>query len=623
MKRCITGLLGLLSLLLAVRAAEPASRSRLVLAGGDAAGLSFTTGTPVIETRPGGGKALRFDAPFQCRLDLQPQNVDSRQYDLLALTVKADRAARLRIAVENHPRVGDISYWYVLDSMRGAFEWRTLWLDLRLPEEVKSGDDPRSPWREGMGADSAAWRGVQLQGSVMDLKSQKQGPARSLWLGEVRFIRQAVALDWDQTKAPYTWGRGEDLVYRYPLTLTNRTDAPLTARVTLAPVAPGAAQATVSPAVVPLAAGQTTTVEAKLVLPAAVAAVKAPLYCERFLVTADAEGIADSTVTVLRSSDPIPLTVTVPIPEEQLKFPLFPRPKSLPAAVLRFDEKSARELAANDPAALIANALAHGLYRYGENDPHKAALYRQTLTSAAYLYDLTGEEQHLRTARRLLQSLPETWRKWAEAERQQPVQLVSSGIVARWGDYSHFTLGLGWLVMGTQRSPYLYSDGGNARNGSCSSLAYAFDIMAPHLDEAERQRVITGFFLPAGLQSRNHYVGDGNQQMTADVNALYAGLVARNWPLVSFAYDSDHGLLGVLDTCFDDDGVQLRKNYQTYTLRPVLWACELLHGVGLDIYQRAAERLAQTVAADSAAKGQGGRFEDVYFWQFVKEQRLR
>jgi hypothetical protein len=28
------------------------------------------------------------------------------------LEVKADRAAFLRVAVENHPRPGDISYWY-------------------------------------------------------------------------------------------------------------------------------------------------------------------------------------------------------------------------------------------------------------------------------------------------------------------------------------------------------------------------------------------------------------------------------------------------------------------------------------------------------------------------------
>ncbi|MCA9067892.1 MAG: hypothetical protein KDA84_03155, partial [Planctomycetaceae bacterium] len=105
--------------------------------------------------------------------------------------------------------------------------------------------------------------------------------------------------------------------------------------------------------------------------------------------------------------------------------------------------------------------------------------------------------------------------------------------------------------------------------------------------------------------------------------AMYGGLVARNWPLVSFGYSSQHGLLEVLNESFDDDGVQLRKNYQTYTLRPILWATELLYGAGLNLYKQHKQRLTQIVNADSRAKNQGAPFEDWEFWQFIKDHRLK
>lgn len=606
-------------------AGESAELSRTVLRADDLTNAVFDKGAPRTDLLPDGGKTLRFDEPFNGRIDLKPLGVDSRDFDLIKMTVKADPGAFMRIAVENHPRAGDISYWYPLDSMNGPFDWKTIWVDLRLPEEAKSAGDPRSPWREGMGKDSDQQRGLRIEGSVKDLKNVKQGPDRRIQIRDIRFVKEAVHLDWDQAKAPFTWGKDRDLVYTYPLTLSNRLARPVTARLALTPLAAGSARGKLEGETVPLEAGQSKTVEAQLILPGAVAARQAPLYCERFLVTARAEGIEDSEVTVLRSSDPIHLSVTVPIPEEKLQFPLFPRPNTLPAAVTRFDEKLAREHAARDPEMLITNALGHGLYQYDEQSArdHHVNHYRQALVAATFLYDATGEEQYLRTARRLLEALPAIWSKWEAEERRQPIQLVSNGIVARWGERSHGTLGLGWLVMGTTRGPYYYGTSGNGEGGGMSSLAYAFDIIAPRLDDAGRRKIIEGFFLPAGIRTRNHYVGDGNQQMTADVTALYAGLMARNWPLVSFAYSSEHGLQAVLDTCFDDAGVQLRKNYQTYTLRPVFWALELLHGAGVDDYKRLGQRLTQLANADTAAKGQGRPFEDREFWEFVRENRLR
>jgi len=54
----------------------------------------------------------------------------------------------------------------------------------------------------------------------------------------------------------------------------------------------------------------------------------------------------------------------------------------------------------------------------------------------------------------------------------------------------------------------------------------------------------------------------------------------------------------------------------------MLWSMELLYGRGLNLYERDKERLELFVHANPGAKGKGKPFEDKYFWEFVKEQRL-
>ena len=73
--------------------------------------LDVKHGAPKVETLQTGGTALRFDEPFSFRVDLRSRDIEPRDFDLIKLEVKADRAAFLRVAVENHPRPGDISYW--------------------------------------------------------------------------------------------------------------------------------------------------------------------------------------------------------------------------------------------------------------------------------------------------------------------------------------------------------------------------------------------------------------------------------------------------------------------------------------------------------------------------------
>lgn len=574
----------------------------LIAAMDEPSSLTLAAGTPhVVSAGPAGERVLRFDERFSGTIDLSERGIDLERYDLLTLQVKADRAAFLRVGLDHFPWQGKQARWYVLDGMRGPFEWRTIWIDLRQPEE---GPRKTAP---------TATRTLHLTGFHKATGRSIQDSARAMLLGEIRAVRKTVDLDWDQRAVSQTQTPDGDLVATYPLTVTNPGDHAVTAEVSLHPIETRYASAELSATRMDLAPGAQTTIRARIRLPAEAAERAQPLYAERFEARARAVGVPHSTVPILRSSDPIHLTVTVPPPDTALQFPLLPPPSTLPEHVVHFDASLARRWAtAAPPATLIAAAKQQGLSNSAAHAGDRRFL--RALIASAYLYDYTSEPRYLDTAAALLGALPDIWNAFYEAWERQPARLISAGIIVRMDDRPHFTLRLGWRLMGTQRSPYQYSYDANARGGSMSALFYAFDMVAAHLAPALRNRIIRDFIVPAGIQCRNHYIGDGNQQATLNAVALYAGLASGNWPLVSFAYSSEHGLPGILEWTFNDDGAHIRDGYQTYTLRPVFWLAELLRGRGKPVYDVYRDRLAK--AARHPA------FRDRYFWAFVRQHRM-
>lgn len=599
------------SLLLPLLAAPAPAQDRVAVASPmDASdALDFRSGAPeVVSQGPEGTSVLRFDDRFEGSIDLSKRGINPEAYDLMKIQIKADRGAQLQLTLSNHPNSGDASHWWVLDGLRGPLGWRTIWVDLNVPETIKEAEDERESWRKGAETTGSV---LSIQGFVKNLGRRAAADAESIWIGDIRFVQQSVALDWNQADVSQAGGEDRPLVYSYPLQVTNKRDRSLTAQLALQPVDTTHARAEV-PGSVSLDAGESKTVTATITLPEDVVARKPPLYTERFQAVARAEGIDDSEVTILRSSDPIHLVATVPLSAEQLQFPLYPPPSTLPNDILFFDEQAARRMAERQsPEALIQQALKNGIYNYSEDVD--ASAFRKALVSSAYLYDLHGTEKHLRIAETLLQALPQIWDKHYEEWTRQPVRQIASGIVVRWREDFHYTLGLGWRLAGTQRSPYQYSRDANAANGGMSAIIYAFDMLASDLTLTTRRAFIHEFLVPAGIQSRNHYIGDGNQQATVNAVTLYAGLAARNWPLAAFAYNAEHGVKGVLKWTFTDEGVHIRDGYQTYALRPIFWSAELLHGVGIPFYERHEERLREVV---------GAGFDDRTFWTFVERHRL-
>lgn len=563
--------------------------------------IDISEGTPhVVPKGPDSGDVLQFEERFTGTINLDVRDIDLNSYDLLTVQVKADRAAVLVFSLDNYPWRGKQARWYVLDGMRGPTGWKTIWIDLRRPEE---GPRKRASTSSHM---------LHITGFHKDVGRSIQGTNRTMLLGEIRAVKKAIDLDWDQRKVTQTWNDGEDLVATYPLTVTNHLDEAVTAEVTLDPLQTRYASAVLSRKRVVLAAHEQKTIRATIRLPADAAKDAQPLYAERFEARAWIPDQPYSTVTILRSSDPIYLTVTVPPPDNVLTFPLLPAPSELPDHIIHFDRSLARRWEAiAPPAELIEEAKLHGI---SNSEMSTGRRFLKALIAAAYLYDLTREQTYLETASTLLAALPAIWKKFYDEWIQAEVRLISSGIMVRMGSRSHFTLRLGWRLMGTQRSPYQYSYDANARGGNMSAIFYAFDMLAAKLDPSLRERIIREFIVPAGIQCRNHYIGDGNQQATVNAVALYAGLAAHNWPLVSFAYSSEHGLSGIIEWTFTDDGVHIRDQYQTYTLRPIFWLAELLYGRGKNVYDVYRDRLRKAVNRPS--------FQDTYFWSFAQKHRM-
>jgi hypothetical protein len=129
-----------------------------------------------------------------------------------------------------------------------------------------------------------------------------------------------------------------------------------------------------------------------------------------------------------------------------------------------------------------------------------------------------------------------------------------------------------------------------------------FDLLAASMTARDRQRIIHHFLVPAAIQMQNHCFGLGNQQDVVNYAILYAGLAARNWPLVSFAYDSDYGLRNQLAWDFDEDGLAGEGHYHTPAVRPILYATELLHHAGVDLYDRRLHLVTHSPAAEAIGK---------------------
>ena len=578
-----------------------------------AAGASLTTLIHACDRAEGLGLAghakiedgaLRIDSHFSGRIDLNALGIDPKKHDLLKFEAKTPRGAFLRLSLENYPNDGELSHWYVFDGTRGPSDWKTVWVDLRLIEEIKAAGTYK-----GLAAEDPSLRGLQIMGHVVDSRRAMQEPGAAIWLRNLRAVNKAIDLDWDQRRFDCTRGDGKNLVYTYPVTVRNLLDRALTVDLGLIPFDAQSATAKFDVTTLELAPGETREVTATVTLPAAVASSAAPLYCERFEARASVREIGDADVTILRSADPIHLNVTVPIPEDRLAPPFYPNLTGLPEYVFGgWDEAMAREHAAALTPQNAESVVRDAVMQFGHP---KGAVLDRALASSAFLYDFTGDRQFYEKLRAAFKAYAEVFSELEAADRRQPVRIVSHGLMATNVLQFNFKFG------GAQRPPYYYSTNGNGKAGGLFGHLHAFDIIAAELPEDERAFIIENLFIPAAIQSRNHYFGLGNQQSNSNFVMLYAALVARHWPIAGFAYSAEHGLLNNIRWTFDDDGLCREGHYQEYTINPILHATEALYVRGIDLYDRRLYEIMHSKGA--AAIGMDYRYD---FVRYLDAQRF-
>lgn len=557
-----------------------AGLSRTVAAFDSLAGIQRLEGNCTVAAEgPDGTDVLRFEAThekedFSGRIDLEALGIAPRDYDLLKVEVKADNNAFLQFTLENYPEPGDVSNWYPLDAIGRGADWRTVWLDLKRPEEIQPGNL------------SSTAPTLVVSGAVRDLRWRMQGDSRCLWLRNLRLATKAIDLDCDQTRAPYEWAAGQDLVYRYPVTVANRLDRPVTARLSLVPTQVTHAYARLSEPRVALKPRESKTIEAEVRLPGNIAERMPPLYCERFEVRGFAEGIPDSETSIVRSKTyPLALTVTVPIAEENLGFPLLPRPKDLPVALTGFDEaartraEAAAEAVSPDDLDKVLEApmersfaldLRTRTFWYHAGDaPMKEFTWRYLdgLSACAFLYDATGDRRYLDKGTALLLRAAQLFQRDLAVYRRFPVIVGSHGILA--GN----TLQLGWATGGFS-APFSLQ-----RHGMFND----FDLLARDMDARARETILRDLIVPAAVRMQQHVLYF-NAQAVVDYSMLYAGLATRNWPLVSAAFSSERGIANLMQWSFDEEGCSLEGHYHASTIEPLLWAAELLHGRKVNLY---------------------------------------
>jgi len=114
---------------------------------------------------------------------------------------REDQSVFLLVSLENYPAEGPTCHWYVLDAMRGPFDWRTIWVDLKRPEELKL---PRA------GDDNQIVRALTLRGDIKHTRREGEAPGKHMWLGKIRFVKAPVRIDWDQRQATFEWGTDAD-----------------------------------------------------------------------------------------------------------------------------------------------------------------------------------------------------------------------------------------------------------------------------------------------------------------------------------------------------------------------------------------------------------------------------
>jgi len=481
--------------------------------------------------------------------DLAAMDLDFGKFDLLKFDCKLEGGrVYLVIGLEHAPFAnGRFIDWYPADSATEPFGWKTFSLDLKWPEEVK-------------GVAPEGCRKLYIRVSPYETARTDEEPWRKLTFDNFRLVKKVIDVEWDQRKAPYGYNEKGDLVYTYDLHVANIDERPHTVVGSLDTSQLVHGEAEVERERFELQPGELIMFKVRVSLPAESLKGLKPLYCERVHPSFRAEDVPDSDATILRSSDPIPLTVTVPVPGKVE--PPFVTEQAMKVYDARYVKPRA-ELALQGKVSL---GLKEGELQYlrkgwiddGDTVQHLGRLYLET-----------REKRYAEAARRIILAYADGHKRRAGALRDRGGTGVQTIHATR---FNSTTLSGGWFMR---------------------PLVTGYDAIhhSGVLSEADKRHILDDFFLPMAIIMRNHLIGLGNQQCEVNYVINYVGLLARNWPLVSFAYSSHEGLRSQIRSNFSEDGFASEGHYHYAVLIPLVNQAELMAQAGADVYDDDMKRL--------------------------------
>jgi hypothetical protein len=508
--------------------------------------------TPTQDCREGKSALLfntRLGKGVTIEKDLSALRLNLDDYDYLKFDCKLEGGrVYLVIGLEHAPYAkGRFVDWYPADSATEPFDWRTVCLDLRWPEEVRDVAPPET-------------RKLYIQVSPYETARTDEAPWRKITFDNFRLVKKVIDVDWDQRKAPHETTAEGDLLFTYDLRVANTDDKPHTVVGRLETKELVHAKAAMEKEQFRLDPGEVIMFKVRVWFPAASLRTLKPLYCEPVYAWFRAEGVADSETTILRSSDAIPLTVTVPLPGDA-------QPPFVPDHMLRtYDERFVKPKAERALDGRVALELKNRALHYAhESWTHDG----YTAQHLGRLYRDTGDRKYAEAARRIILTYAEGHARAAGAFRDRGNTGVQTIHATR---FNTTTLGAGWFMRPLLNGYDAIHDSGV-------------------LSEADKRCILDDFFLPMAIIMRNHLIGLGNQQCEVNYVINYVGLLAKNWPLVSFAYSSHEGLLSQIRYNFSEDGFASEGHYHYAVLIPLVNQAEIMTQAGVNVYGEEIKRL--------------------------------
>ena len=472
---------------------------------------------------------------------------------------------------------------------------------------------------------------LRFQVSLSNMGRLPSRPRPVFRVADVRFARLPVTLE-GNLAAVTTLQDARRVGQRYPLTLTNRTQAPQEVRLWADASALRHFRLSLSERKVRLAPGESRTVLAEIAAPRAKAAALPPLTCEEATVYAGLDGAPDTVTTWYRGFMVYRVIGAVPVPER-------PFPRLMP-------EKEAKEgrdrLAGTAPPAKLDPRLERAVQELLAVSPEPP----DTVHGNPNSYFNPDTNSPLRFLG--------PGKHWSEKDAKLvdvsafPVEVQRAAAYAHHGYLSNGALKLaeaGWqsadrryfrkaaeILLAYARKypawPYARPAGTAFRSKVgwavlqeswwYAPLPRALDLVRASgvLTPEEDRRVVADLILPAAIHLRLHR-SVANQQAEYNRGFGVGALVAGHWPLAAEALHNEYGLRAQWAQDFDADGWTMERDisYHWAALMPFLEMAETYQANGVPVFDKEFKRLFDAplaVSPDLVVRGPGAIYRTAF-----------